>query len=239
MSNKLLLLRLSACLLPVLAAAPATAAELGGGFSLTGDVTVVSDYRFRGISLSDEDPAVQAGLTLEHGSGFYFGIWGSSLDDTPTYGEIELNFFAGWTGEIAANTTVDVGLLYYYYPDGDSAFGNSDFFEPYASITHDFGPVAGTVGVNYAWSQSATGNGDNIYIYTDWSAPIPNTPVSLNAHLGYSDGSLSPTGSYLDWSLGASVEVGPATLGLAYVDTDLGGGPGVDSAVVLSLSLGF
>ena len=65
---------------------------------------------------------------------------------------------------------------------------------------------------------------------TDASAAIPNTPVTLKAHVGYSDGnaglgpngtSVAPTGKYADWMLGADVAVGPVVLGVAYVDTDI------------------
>ncbi|MGE0179914.1 MAG: TorF family putative porin [Sphingomonas sp.] len=229
---------LSAALL--LAAAPAAAFPMGGGFSLTGGASVVSDYRFRGISLSDEDPAVQATLNLNHASGFYVGIWGSSLADTPLYGSVELDFYVGWRREVASGTTVDVGLLYYHYPGGRQAAGNSDYFEPYASLTHDFGPVTGKIGAAYAWNQGAeTGGGDNVYLYTDWTAPIPESPVTLRAHLGYSDGSLSPGGDYLEWTLGADIALGPATLGISYVDTDLPSGPAVDAGIVLTLGIAF
>jgi len=233
------LLTATALCAAALSAAPAMAADVGGGFSVTGGATIVSDYRFRGISLSDEDPALQGTVNLNHSSGFYAGVWGSSLDDTPVYGEIELDLYAGWRGEIASGTTFDVGLLYYYYPGGDSAIGPSDYFEPYTSVTHNFGPVTGKVGAAYAWDQSATGGGDNIYVYTDWTMPIPDAPVSLRAHLGYSDGTLSPTGDYLEWALGADFTHGPLTLGVSYVDTDLGGGENVDAGVVVSLGVTF
>lgn len=233
-------LRLTVLAASLAACAPAFAAEIGGGFTITGGATIVSDYRFRGISLSDEDPALQGTLNLNHASGLYAGVWGSSLDDTPVYGAIELDFYGGWRGEVASGTTLDIGLLYYYYPDGDNAAGNSDFAEPYASIAHNFGPVTGKVGAAYAWEQGgATGGGDNLYLYSDWSAPIPNTPVSLRAHVGRSDGTLSPTGDYLDWSVGADVVVGPVTVGISYVDTDLGNVRNIDAGVFASLGVAF
>ncbi len=222
-----------------LSTTPAMAADVGNGFSVTGGATIVTDYRFRGISLSDEDPAIQGTLNLNHSSGFYAGVWGSSLDDTPTYGEVELDLYAGWRGEIASGTTFDVGLLYYYYPFGDGPAGPSDYFEPYTSITHNFGPVTGKIGAAYAWDQSATGGGDNVFVYTDWTVPIPDSPVSLRAHLGYSDGTLSPTGDYLEWAIGADFTHGPLTLGVSYVDTDLGGGENVDAGVLVSLGVTF
>lgn len=217
------------------AATPAFAQD-GSGFSVSGGATLVSDYRFRGISLSDEDVALQGTLNLNHDSGFYAGAWASSLDDTPLYGEVELDLYAGWTKEVASGTSVDVGLLYYVYPDGT---GDSDYFEPYAKVSHTIGPVKGTVGLAYAWDQSAIGNDDNIYVFADLAAGIPGTPVTLKAHAGHSDGSLSPTGNYWDWSVGAEAAVGPVTVGVAYVDTDLGDFRNVDAGLVASVGFAF
>ena len=98
----------------------------------------------------------------------------------------------------------------------------------------------------------------------DASFTVPETPLKLKAHLGYSDGnpglgpngtSLAPTGKYLDWLLGAEVAVGPLTLGVSYIDTDLSkaetayiqpnfsstknGSSIAGSTVVFSLSAGF
>src|SRR3990167_10424122 len=86
------------------AAAPALAQdEEAGPVTVTGSVTVVSDYRFRGVSLSGGDPAIQGGITVAHESGFYIGTWGSSIDDggSDFYGDVELDVFGGWSGDVA------------------------------------------------------------------------------------------------------------------------------------------
>ena len=219
--------------------APPAFASAPAGVTLSGGATLVSDYRFRGISLSDEDPAVQGTLNVTHDSGLYAGVWGSSLADTDLYGHVELDHYAGWRGELASGTALDVGLLYYYYPDSANAVGDSDYAEPYTSLTHAFGPVTGKVGAAYAFAQGATGDDDNLYLYTDWTASIPSTPVSLRAHAGHSDGSLSPTGDYWEWALGADLVAGPATFGITYVDTDLGDAANFDAGIVLSVGFAF
>ncbi len=233
------LVQLGLLAVSTLAAAPALAQDAGSGFSVSGGVTLVSDYRFRGISLSDEDPAIQGTIKVEHESGFYAGTWASSLEDSPLYGHTEVDLFFGYATDIADGTALDVGITLYAYPNGQDGVGDSDYFEPYVSLTHSFGPVDAKVGAAYAWAQGATGDDDNLYLFTDLSAPIPSTPVTLTGHLGYSNGSLAPTGKYLDWSLGLSFAAGPATIGLAYVDTDLGPAPGVDAGIVLSVGLSF
>jgi uncharacterized protein (TIGR02001 family) len=231
------------------AATPAMAQEESeSDLTVTGSVALVTDYRFRGVSLSDGSIAIQGGLNLNHSSGFYVGTWASSLEDSPTYGEVELDIFGGWKGEVTSGLTVDVGLLYYSYPSKDNGAGPSDYFEPYAKVSTTIGPVGATVGVAYAWDQKSLGSEDNLYVFTDLSVGIPSTPISLTGHLGYTDGPLAP--KYLvggtskhgfDWSIGASATVlGGLTLGVSYIGTQ---GPNVndytDNAVVGSLSYSF
>lgn len=213
--------------------------RLASGVTATGSGSVVSDYRFRGISLSGEDPALQGTVNLNHASGFYVGIWGSTLEDTPLYGKVEFDLYAGYTREVAPGTTIDVGLLYYLYPGNDGGAGASDYFEPYGAIAQRIGPVTAKIGAAYAWEQDATGGGDNIYLFGEASGAIPGTPLSLVGHLGYSDGTLSPGGAYLNWRIGIEAALGPATVGIAYVDTDLPDGPNVDPTAVASLRLAF
>lgn len=210
-----------------------TEADPPSDITVTGGVTAVSDYRFRGISFTGEDIAVQPTITVTHSSGFYAGVWGSNIEDTPVYGEVEIDLYAGYSAEVASGTIVDVGVLYYLYPDGQSAFGDSDYFEPYASIKTTIGPVTAKFGAAYAFDQSALA-GDNIYLYTDLTAGIPDTPVTLVGHLGYSDGSLALGGSYWDWALGADVSLGSGfTAGVRYVDTDLDQLTGIPAADTL------
>ena len=220
-------------------AGSASAAELPGGLSVSGSAGIVSDYRFRGISLSDEDPAIQGGITVTHDSGFYVGTWGSSIDGGGLYGSTEIDLFGGWSGEIAPGTTLDGMIAYYSYPNGNDALGKADYFEGTAKLSHSFGPVEATAGASYSWDQGALGGSDNTYLFADAAAAIPATPITLKAHVGYTDGALAPGGDYTDWSLGAESAFGPLTLGVAYIDTDLGAAHGIDDAVVFSLTAGF
>ena len=179
-----------------LGATPAFADETDppSDFTFSGYVQGVSDYRFRGYSLSGGDPALQGTVNLNHSSGFYAGAWASSLDanTTPFYGDVELDLYAGWTGSVASGLTVDVGVLRYIYPSNDGN-GPADYWEPYASVSTTLGPVGAKLGVAYAPDgQDSLFNEDNLYVYTDLSAGIPNTPISLSAHVGYADGIQGP-----------------------------------------------
>ncbi len=227
----------------MLAANPALADETDPpkAVTVTGNVALVSDYRFRGLSQSAGDPAIQGTVNINHSSGFYVGFWASNTEFSnlgvipdKTYGNLELDLYGGWTGAVASGLTADVGLLYYAYPGGH--FGKAEYFEPYASLSTTLGPVSAKVGAAYAWKQSAldfNGDGkkdDNIYVYGDLGAGIPSTPISLAAHLGYTKGALSPkfaTGASanfdggFDYSLGATFNLTPKlSVGASYVGVE-------------------
>ncbi|MDQ8756269.1 TorF family putative porin [Sphingosinicella sp. LHD-64] len=215
------------CSLSLAAVSPAFAAELGSGFTINGGATLVSDYRFRGISQTDKRFAVQGTFTLGHASGLYATVWGSSIDDYVAAGsDQEIDFILGYRRTFGA-TTIDAGLLYYYYPGSSSVVPgySSDFFEPYVSVSHTFGPVTAKVTANYAWSQSAlsigNGNEDNLYLAGDLSASL-GSGFAVSGHLGHSFGPsyLTIGDEYTDWNLGVSYTTGPLTLGVQYVDTD-------------------
>jgi uncharacterized protein (TIGR02001 family) len=213
-----------------LAATPAFAEETDppSDITVTGSVALVTDYRFRGLSLSGGDFAVQGSIQVNHSSGLYAGTWASSLEQDPLdiYGSTEVDIYAGWTGKISSGLTADVGLLYYVYPGG--SFGDGNVFEPYASLTAAIGPASAKFGINYAWKQDSLGGDDNVYLYTDWSLAIPGTPVTVTAHAGYTDGALSPklltlagTGGGWDYSLSASATLYKGlSIGVAYIGVD-------------------
>jgi uncharacterized protein (TIGR02001 family) len=214
--------------------------------TVTGSMTLASDYRFRGIGLSGGDPAIQGGLTLNTAPGVYVGTWASSLEDSPVYGEIEVDFFAGWAGNITDGLGADVGVTYYAYPSKDTGAGPSDVWEVYGKLKPTIGPVGLTFGVFYSPDQDSLGGGDNLYLSADAGLGIPGTPITFSAHVGYTDGFLTytPDGDAFDYSLGASVTVlGGLSIGVSYVGVDGPGGPAwdgiTDDTVVGTLGFAF
>lgn len=201
--------------------------------TVTGGVTVTSDYRFRGISQTGKDPAIQGTVNVNHSSGLYVGIWASSIDDTEAaavagYGDVEIDLYGGYTKTFDNGVGVDVGLLYYLYPIDEASGLATDFFEPYASVSYTAGPVTAKVGGNYSWSgQSGLAGNDSLYLRGDVTVAIPNTPVSLLGHIGSTNGQLGilalTDDDYLDWSLAAEASYKFAKIGIQYVDTDITG----------------
>lgn len=208
--------------------------------TISGSATITSDYRFRGVSQSDTDPAFQGGITVSHKSGVYAGFWASNLAGWGTFGgpNLETDLFAG-VKVSALGGTVDTGFTWYTYPGGANT---TDFVEFYTKLSGTIGPATLTGAVYYAPEQRALGNfsntpqsrigdtEDNLYLAGDGAFAIPKTPITVNAHIGYSRGnpglgpngtSVTPTGSYWDYSIGASATHKNLTLGVSYVDTDI------------------
>ena len=221
-------------------------AEESGPITVSANVALTTDYRFRGVSLSGGDPAIQGGFDVVHESGFYAGTWASSIEGGPAYGEMEFDLYGGWSGDVTDGVTLDVGLLYYLYPTEELG-ADVDYLEPYASAAFALGPAQAEVGVAYAFEQDSLGGADNLYVYTDLGFALPDSPISLSAHLGYTDGALAPPllagaadDSGLDWSLGASVTSGILEVGVSYVGVE---GPSVDGftddAIVGTISASF
>jgi len=229
------------------AAAPALAQE-ESAITISGNAAVVSEYRFRGVDLSGGDIAIQGGITAGHDSGVYVGVWGSSLDeDSVGYGHTEVDLYGGFKTEIGALGTIDVGMTYYLYPNAGP--GDFDVIEFYTKLGLGIGPATATLGVAYSPKQDSLDFGgprDNLYLSGDLGAGLPGTPISISAHLGYTDGALTYTNdsTAFDWSIGAALALPgtPLSVGVSYVDADGTGTaayPFVDDAVVATLTASF
>jgi uncharacterized protein (TIGR02001 family) len=232
---------LAASGLAAFAATPAAAQDAvepaggDGSFDVSVTATAVSDYRFRGVSESGRDPALQGSVDATY-HGFYAGAWASSIARTADT-NVELDLYAGYGGE-AGPFAYEIGAIAYLYPAGD---GSADVYEGTGSLSYTFGPATGRFRINYAPDQENLA-GDNLYLSVDARVGVPTTPFTLFAQFGRERGSFY--GSKLDWSLGAEFTRGPFTASLAYVDTDLDGvtsgfGRDVHAGVVASASLEF
>lgn len=216
--------------------APQASAQDAAAFSLSANAALVSDYRFRGISLSDEDFAIQGGFDIAHESGFYIGTWGSSIEGyagpTGDASELELDIYGGYATTLG-ELDFDIGLLAYTYPGSEG----TTYWEPYASIGGSAGDISWTLGATYAWEQDSIGGGDNIYIYLDTGYAIEDTPVSLAGRIAYEAGAFGEDAwgkNKWDWSLGAEYAFESFAVGVSYIDTNV-----ADAGVVFSLSSSF
>jgi len=206
-----------------------------GGFDISVSATLVSDYRFRGISLSDRDPAAQGSVDLSYG-GFYAGVWMSSIARTADT-NVEADIYAGYGGE-AGPIAYEIGAIAYLYPGGD---GTGGVYEATGSIAYTFGPATARLRAHYAPDQENLA-GDNFYLSAEARVGVPTTPFTLFAQAGRERGSFY--GRKMDWSLGIAAIRGPFTASLGYFDTDLDGatsglGRNAGSGIVASAGVQF
>ena len=175
---------------------------------ITANVTVVNDYRYRGISQSNFKPAIQGGFDYAHESGFYVGNWNSSIswisDSTtaggansgyttkPVSAPIEMDFYGGFKKElIAEGFATDLGLLQYYYPTSgyptNIAMANPNTTEVYLAQNYTFGGLTGFVKFSYAVSTLFGNVNSTGSYYPDLTANYDTGiwGLSLNGHVGY------------------------------------------------------
>lgn len=236
-----------ACLGMLLAAAAVPTAafaeeEDSSGITISGSATVVSDYRFRGFSQSNEKAAIQGGFSIGHDSGLYIGTWGSSIGFA---NGTEIDVYGGFSTEVTPGLTADIGATLYLYPGGGSG---TSVIEPYFSLKGDVGPASLKAGVAWApGGQNSLGDSSAIYLYTDVGIPLGDSPFSINGHLGYADSDSflgGPDGKTIDYSIGVSASWKALTASVSYVNTDvkkpLGKEAlGADGAVLFTLGVAF
>lgn len=206
------------------AAAQETAADENAGeserdWNLHGGVALMSDYVWRGVSQTQEDPALQAEINLEHRSGFYAGLWASSIDFTAAGEEddgigYELDGYVGWAGELRPGLELDVVLTRAAYPGAKRGFD------------YDYTELEGTLSfaehyhVGLAYSPDIFGLGGKGYYWNvggEW--PLGESGFGLKAQIGYYD-LRDPLGdSYNDYLLALTREFGPLHAELQYTNT--------------------
>lgn len=215
-------------LVGMMAGATAAFAEETSPHTVTGNLNFVSDYRFRGISQTFEDPAIQGGFDYAHSSGFYLGTWASNVEEAELAGSnMEWDVYGGYTFN-AGGVAINVGGLYYWYPGKDEAAAGFDpnTFEVYAGATWKW--------LNLKYSHTTTklfgipdseGSG---YLEANATFALP-MDFSLGLHVAkqFVAGDLGPGVSnenYMDWKIGISKPIMGFNVGLAYVDTDVDSG---------------
>ncbi|MFA0810362.1 TorF family putative porin [Microbulbifer epialgicus] len=195
-----------------------TAVAEQGSLSFSANVGLLTDYRFRGISQTDGRPAIQGGVDLDFGNGFYVGTWASQVDFD--YGsdetDYEQDFYGGYTAELNDSVSFDVGYIYYAYHGSDR---DEDYQEIYGSLS--FSDL--TLGFAYSddyWAES----GAFYYPYAEYSFSLP-AEINLDVHLGLNlfdeEVFLYEADSYFDYSVSLSKDYGGLNLSAALVGTDV------------------
>jgi len=231
---------------PVLATEATTPAHKDGvhvipasAHTVTSNVSLVSNYLYRGISQTGAKPAIQGGFDYAHSSGVYAGVWGSSiswLTDSPgvtgaTSAQVELDTYFGYKGT-ANVVSYDIGFLRYNYPASYTATlpagsAKADTNEIYGAVTYSIATLkyshslGDTFGIADAQGTS--------YIELNASYALADMGVTLGAHYGKQTYKGTPAKNlkaaasdptYTDYKLSATKDFSGYVVGLAYSDTN-------------------
>lgn len=202
------------------------------GITPSASVALTTDYMWRGVSQSNNDPAIQGSFDLAHESGLYAGVWGSSVEFGDQNTSMELDVYAGFSrdidfgGALPFALTYDLGVLHYEYTASSAA----DFTELYFG-----GSISPFENFNFStyWYYGLKINHNRPGEYTDISADytfFPDSAASFTvlAHGGYYNQKDAALGdSYWDWKIGVAKDIAGFNFEVAYFDTDNQGGGGV------------
>jgi uncharacterized protein (TIGR02001 family) len=209
---------------------------------LHGYVTATSDYVFRGISKSNEEPSLQGGLDYVHSSGFFAGVFAAGIDYpetsfVPDPGSIELDAYVGYSAAAGRDFSWNVGLFDYEFPDSEAKDTNYQElgFDLYYRDVARFGAT---------FSDDARAGGAS-----GWTAELElRRPFAqyfqASATLGRYSFARDDWKDYLYWDLGVSATTGPWTFDLRFFDTSdeaqsIAGRRLTGDRVVASVSIGF
>lgn len=198
---------------------------------LTGNIGLVTDYLYRGISQSGGKPAVQGGFDYAHPSGLYVGAWGSNISwiqDTgaATSSSLEFDIYGGYKGAISEDLAYDVGVLTYNYPlrNLTSGFLSPNTQEIYGALSYKWLTLkySQTIGALFGWGKTANGldktSGSG---YLELNAAFDlGDGWGITGHAGHQKVKGNSPASYSDYKVGVTKDVGFGVVGLAATSTD-------------------
>lgn len=216
------------CIGIVVSAACAMPAHAGDpGPSVSGNVAVVSDYLFRGLSQTNRGPALQSGIEVDGAQGLYAGAWGSNISwlsdgsstAAPISSSLEMDVYAGWRKSFASGVSLDAGIYSYIYPGSyPSGFTSPDTTEGYVAVGYD--------GFSLKYSHAFTNlfgfadSKNSAYLDLSWSHDLGDA-WSVSAHVGHQTVKHVTNGDYTDWNVGVSRGFAHGyTVALGYYDTN-------------------
>ena len=189
---------------------------------VSANISLATDYVWRGVSQTSENPAISGGFDWTPSENFYVGTWASNVDFGGVE-NIEVDLYGGWATELSNGVGLDFGFIQYLYFD-DAA--DVDFNELYAAVSYN--------GVSGKLSYDV--DNKNTYIEAGYDYEL-SSGLGLGFHIG--NYSFDGGGDYTDYSIGLSGTFKGLDYGLSYYDTDIDDLSEADGRVVLSISRSF
>lgn len=190
--------------------------------SVSANVSLATDYVWRGVSQTSENPAISGGFDWAPSDNFYVGTWASNVD----FGDvenIEVDLYAGWTTELSSGLSVDIGFIQYlFFDDANDADANE---------------IYGGLGYNgFSGKLSYDVDNKNLYAEAGYDYEL-SSGLGLGFHIGNYD--LDAGEDYTDYSISLSGSYKGLDYGLAYTDTDIDNDVNADGRFVLAISRSF
>jgi uncharacterized protein (TIGR02001 family) len=241
-------LAIAAAFAPIIASAQTPPAPAPEPSPVTGNMTIASDYRFRGVSQTYNGPAIQGGIDYAHSSGVYLGNWNSNVSSILFSGGsgIEMDFYGGWKKSFG-DFGIDLGAIYYYYHNaewntntgataGNAKFDNTELYvgaswkwlsaklnyaiSDYFGLANEMADGGYFVHKEDGTALGGKGGSSGTW-YFDLTATIPvSKEFNIIAHYGKLDVKNYDDLSYSDWKLGVTYDLAGWMLGAAYIDTN-------------------
>lgn len=223
--------KLPIIVLGALISIPAMADDAVTQSPLTSNISIVSDYLFRGLSRTNGYPAVQGGVDLAAGNGFYAGVWGSNISWLADQGNargssLELDPYLGVKNSFFTDFTYDFGIMRYHYPANYTTGIAADTDELHAALGFQWLTVKYSYTIGNAFG--LVDSKGTHYLDIGANYPVPDSGFTLGAHYGTQTyqgatannmkaAGLDP--SYSDMKLSVSKDMNGFALGLAYSKT--------------------
>jgi uncharacterized protein (TIGR02001 family) len=216
------------------AAAPAFAQEV----TVSGNVALTTDYAFRGISQTDESPALQGGLDAAFGdSGVYLGTWASNINFGTGGANLELDVYGGYKFALGG-VAMDVGVIGYLYPGASDDGAELDYWEVYAKPSIAISDQV-TLGAALYYSPEFTGETGDGFYYEVNGAFVVSPELSFSGAVGMqtldTDGFFAGEDDYTTWNVGGTYSAMGLGFDLRYVGTDVEDAPIYDDRVIFTV----
>ena len=237
-------------------------------FTASYNVGLFSQYIFRGLTQTNNKPALQGGFDVNHKSGLYIGGWASNVswlrDNASinsalynTGGSLEIDLYGGFKTELGkTGLGIDLGALQYYYPGAHNTnLPKANTTELYGALTYGWlqAKLSGVVS-NDAWGfgkkygDGSVRNGDErgaYYAELNANIPLADTGITALLHVGrqeFKDAvyiARGPDASYTDWKLGLTKSFdGGLNVGAFYTDTNISKQNGIDNWTYAGKNIG-